>query len=79
MEVFQWNDNVNNLLGRRCNIEEDNKKLYSLFTEKCDPYLKTKLKVTKGYYKDKNSQEGIKVLVFIRSVICGVEAHMQGI
>ena len=44
MEVFECTENTNILFGRRHNIEEGNKKLYSLFTDQCDTYLKTNLK-----------------------------------
>ena len=47
MEVLECKENAKTVFGRRRNIEEDNKKLYSLFTYQCAPSLKNKLKGTK--------------------------------
>ena len=73
MEVFKWKDNMKNVFGRVSNIEEVNKKLYSLFTDQCDPSLKTKLKGNKGYDNSHNTQDAIKILELIRSAVCGME------
>ena len=50
-----------------------------LLTDQYKPYLKTNLKGTKWYNKAHNSQYGIKHLELIIAVICGVDAHLQGV
>ena len=62
----------------RCNIEEENKNLYSLFTNQCDSPIKTKLKRTTGCDKAHNTPDGIKLLDLIRSLAYDIRAHMQG-
>ena len=42
MEVLEWKENTNTVFIRRRNIEEGNKKLYSLLSDQCVPSLKTK-------------------------------------
>ena len=78
MEVFEWEENENIVFMRRRNIEEGNNKLYLLFTDKCEPSLKTKRKGKKWYDKACNMQAGIKLLELIRSFVCGVEVNLQG-
>ena len=46
--------------------------------DQCNISLKTKLKGTKGYTKAQNKQDGINILEIIRSIVCGMEAHLQG-
>ena len=77
MGVFDWSDKVNTVFGRKHNIEEGNKKMYSLFPEQCKMSLKTKLKITKGHNKSHKSQAGIKLLEIIRSVIFGMESQLK--
>ena len=48
-----------------------------MFTDQYEPSLKTNLKVTKGCGKDNNSQDGIKLLDLIRSVVCGMGSRLQ--
>ena len=64
---------------RRYNTEEVNKKLFSLFTDQCEPYLNTKPRGTKWYDNVHNAQDGIKLLKPIMIVFCGKKAHQQGI
>ena len=74
IEVFEWKENTKTVFGRRHNIEEVNKKFYSLFIDKCDISLNTKLKVTKGFDKAHNTQASIEVMRLIMTVVYGVEA-----
>ena len=60
MEVLDCKDNANTVFGKMINIEEGNKNFYLLFTCKCKPSLKTKLKGTKGYDNSHNEQDSIK-------------------
>ena len=55
-----------------------NKKLYYLFTDQCEPSLKTKPERAKGYDKAHITPDGIKLLEFIMSVVYGVEVHLKG-
>ena len=48
-----------------------------LFTGKCEPSLKTKIDGTKGYNKAHNSQDDIKTLERIRSLVCCMEENIQ--
>ena len=59
-------------------MEEDNKKLYFMFTDQCEPSLKIKLNGTEGYNNSHNVKDEIKLLDFIRSFVCGAEANLQG-
>ena len=70
MEWVEWKEKTKTVFGRRHNIEEGNNNLYLYFTDQCEPYLKTKIKFTKGYNKSHNSQGGIKLMELIRSVFC---------
>ena len=78
MEEFEWKENANTIFGRRCNIEQGEKKLYLLLTYQCKLSINTKLKFTKGYDKPHNAQCGIKLMGLIKSFVCGVEEHLQG-
>ena len=78
MEVFKRKENSNTVFVRRRNTKEGNKKLYSIFTNQCEPSLNMKLKGNKGYIKYHNAQDNIKTLELITSIVCDVEAHLQG-
>ena len=39
--------------------------------------LKKKPKETKGYNKDHDAQDGVKLLDLMRSIVYGVEDHLQ--
>ena len=78
MEVLNCKDNTKTVFARRRNIEEENKKIYSLFSDQCKTFLNYKLKVTNGCNKFHNTQDGVKILKIIKSVICGMEAPLQG-
>ena len=77
MELLEWKENVNTTFGRRCYIKEGNKKLHFLFTYQCGLFLKTKLNGIKGYDKDHNAQDGMKLLDIINIIACGTETHLQ--
>ena len=44
MEVFEWKENAKTVFIARRSTEEENKKLYLLFTDKCELSLKIKMK-----------------------------------
>ena len=46
--------------------------MYFLFTDKCDPSLKIKLKETKRYDKAHNTQDDIKLLELMMIIVCGM-------
>ena len=77
MEAFKWKENYNTIFGGIMKTKGLNKKLYLVFTDQCDPYLKTKIKGNKEYNKTYNMQDGIKIFKIIRSIICGAEEHLQ--
>ena len=78
MEVFKWKETDKTVFVRIRNIEEGDKKIYSLFNEECKTYLTVKLKFSEGYDKAHNSQDSIKLLDIIRSAVFGMEALLQG-
>ena len=49
-----------------------------LLTDQCKPYLKTKIKGKRGYDNAHKSQDSIKLPELVRSVVCGVKAHLKG-
>ena len=78
IEVFEWKENAKTVFIMIIKKDEGNKKLYLLFTGKFNLSLNIKLEGTKGYDKAHTAQDGIKPLDLIRSVVCVVEAHLQG-
>ena len=78
MEIFKWKVNTKTVFVRKCNTKKEEKKLYLLFIDQCELSLKTKIKEGKGYDKAHKSQDVIKLLNVLRSVIFGVGAHLKG-
>ena len=78
MAVLKCKENTKTIFAGRRDIEEENKKIYSLFADQCKTFLIYKLKVTNGCNKFHNPQDGVNILKIIKSVICGIEAHLKG-
>ena len=49
-----------------------------MFNYQYEPSLKPKQKGNNGGDKAHNMEDVIKLLDIIRSIVCGVEAHLQG-
>ena len=75
--VFIWKEKSKEALEIQRHAKEGYRIMFALAIEQCYPALSKSLKGTSSYREVEAIQEGIKLLVMIRSIICGVEEHLQ--
>ena len=77
IDLFFWKYKYKEWVDKAKNIEECNKKLYSMFDDQCSPRMKTQVKGSSRFKIIKAEHDDIKLLGIILEIMFGVQQHLQ--